>query len=171
MRNLEQYGKMCIENLNAIGIYPNKVESFTVNTRAKKRWGQTQRKDGKYYININIELLNEKSNENGLIETIYHELLHCVDGCMNHGSKWQDLAELVSDCYNVDITRCSNDEKKLGVEYANELRIARQQSKKEFKIKCCKCGKITSRLCYRKPKWYSQIERYNCVCGGELIRL
>lgn len=171
MRNLEKYGKMCIENLNAIGIYPNKIESFTVNTRAKRRWGQTRKKDGKYYININAELLNENASENGLIETIMHELLHCVDGCMNHGKKWQELAEIASDCYNVDITRCSNDEKKLGVEYANEYRTKMSQDKKLYKIKCSECGCETSRMCYRKPKWYSKIELYRCKCGGNLIRI
>ena len=39
MRNLEVYGRQCIEDLNAIGIYPNNVSEFKVNTRAKKRWG------------------------------------------------------------------------------------------------------------------------------------
>ena len=37
MRDLEKYGKQCIENLNAIGIYPNEIDKFIVNTRAKKK--------------------------------------------------------------------------------------------------------------------------------------
>ena len=39
MRNLEVYGRQCIENLNAIGIYPHEIDSFVVNTRAKKKMG------------------------------------------------------------------------------------------------------------------------------------
>lgn len=73
--------------------------------------GTGTKRNSCYSININVLLLNENCPENSLYETLYHELLHCVDGCMNHGIKWQQLAELVSDCYNVDITRCSSDEK------------------------------------------------------------
>lgn len=83
MRNLEAYGRQCIENLNAIGIYPHEIDSFIVNTRAKRRWGQTQKRNSRYSININVLLLNENCPENSLYETLYHELLHCVDGCMN----------------------------------------------------------------------------------------
>ena len=48
MRNLEVYGRQCIENLNAIGIYPNEVSEFKINTRAKKRWGQARKINGVY---------------------------------------------------------------------------------------------------------------------------
>ena len=50
MRNLEVYGRQCIEDLNAIGIYPNDILEFKVNTRAKKRWGQACKKSGVYSI-------------------------------------------------------------------------------------------------------------------------
>ena len=168
MRNLEQYGRECIKNLNAISIYPNEIDNFIVNTRAKRRWGQAQKKNGRYSININALLLNENCPEKGLYETLYHELLHCVDGCMNHGDKWQELAELVSDCYNVDITRCSSDEKKLGIELAEEKR----QEKNIYKVKCCNCGTVTKRMGYRAPKWYIHPEWYACKkCVGKLEKV
>lgn len=167
MRNLEVYGRQCIENLNAIGIYPYEIDSFIVNTRAKRRWGQVQKRNSRYSININALLLNENCPENSLYETLYHELLHYVDGCMNHGVKWQQLAELVSDCYNVDITRCSSDEKKLGKEFSEE-----QIQKNTYKVKCCDCGTITKRIGYRSPKWYIHPDLYKCSkCGGKLEKI
>lgn len=169
MRDLENYGRQCITNLNAIGIYPNDIDSFIVNTRAKRRWGQAQKRNGVYSINVNIILLNENTPENSLYETLYHELLHCVDGCMNHGDKWQNLADLVSDCYNVNITRCSSNEKKLGKEMAAEY----VQQKKEYAVKCTGCGIICRRMGYRNPKWYAHTEEYSCKrCGcDKLIRV
>ena len=172
MRNLEQYGKQCIENLNAIGIYPNEVSEFKINTRAKNRWGQTCKKDGIYSININYLLLQDDCPEKALLETLYHELLHCVDGCMNHGDKWQELAELVSDCYSVDITRVSSDDKKLGTEYANEVRIIKEQNMKKFAIQCVDCGNKYTRHGMRSPKWYVHPEWYKCKeCGGKLKKV
>ena len=75
MRNLEVYGRQCIENLNAIGIYPNEVSEFKINTRAKKRWGQARKINGVYSININVLLLQDDCPERALLETLYHELL------------------------------------------------------------------------------------------------
>ena len=172
MRNLEVYGRQCIEDLNAIGIYPHEIDSFVVNTRAKKRWGQACKKSGVYSININVLLLQDDCPERALLETLYHELLHCVDGCMNHGDKWQELAELVSDCYGVDITRTSSDDEKLGVEYANEVRIIEEQNMKTFIIQCVDCGTKTTRHGTRSPKWYVHPEWYKCSkCGGELKKV
>lgn len=167
MRDLDKYGKQCIENLNAIGIYPHEIDSFIVNTRAKKRWGQAVRESGHYTININYLLLDDSCPENSMYETLYHELLHCVDGCMNHGVKWQELAKLVSDCYNVDITICSSEEKILGKELSEEIR-----PKKTYKVRCCKCKNITTRMGYRAPKWYMYPELYICdKCGGKLEKV
>ena len=172
MRKLEVYGRQCIEDLNAIGIYPHEIDSFVVNTRAKKRWGQACKKSGVYSININVLLLQDDCPERALLETLYHELLHCVDGCMNHGEKWQELAELVNDCYMVNITRASSDEEKLGVEYASEVREVKQQSLKIFAVQCVDCGTKTTRRGMRSPKWYVYPERYKCSkCGGELKKV
>ena len=172
MRNLEQYGKQCIENLNAIGIYPNDILEFRINTRAKKRWGQACKKSGVYSININVLLLQDDCPERALLETLYHELLHCVDDCMNHGEKWQELAELVNDCYMVNITRASSDEEKLGVEYASEVREVKQQSLKIFAVQCVDCGNKCTRHGMRSPQWYAHPERYQCSkCGGKLKKV
>lgn len=168
MKNLENYGRQCIKDLNAIGIYPNDIEKFTVNTRAKTRWGQAVRKGGLYYININSMLLQDDCPEKALLETLYHELLHCVNDCMNHGKQWQDLADIVNDCYNVSVTRCSTDEKKLG-DYAKTIKNVRENSVKKFKVECRNCGNSTIRFGMRKPKWYVHPDWYTCtLCGGTL---
>lgn len=167
MRNLKEYANLCIENLNNIGIYPNKVTKFEINTRAKHRWGQTRydRTWGEYYININSILLDEKVDEKSLLNTLYHELLHCVDGCFNHGEKWQRLADLVNDCYNMDISRCTDAKTKLG-EMADDY-----DTRKTFSCECLECGMIHTKKGYRQPKWYAHPQYFSCKCGGALARI
>ena len=94
MRDLMEYANFCMEMLDEINIPYCEPESFTINTRAR-RWGQCKyiRASGKFYININITLLDERNGEDGLINTILHELLHTCPGCMNHGAEWKKWAE------------------------------------------------------------------------------
>ena len=47
--------------------------------------------------------MNEDVPEKALYETILHELLHTLPGCMNHGSKWTKYADFVSGHYDMDI--------------------------------------------------------------------
>ena len=48
MKDLQMIATECIRDLNAIGIYPHcKAKDFSVNTRAKKRWGQCRKKGDK----------------------------------------------------------------------------------------------------------------------------
>lgn len=95
MKNLNAIANEWIENLNAIDIYPNKISKFEVNKRSMNRWGQTRLRNGVYSININYLLLEDEAPEEALVNTLVHELLHCVDGCMNHGEKWKQLSEAV----------------------------------------------------------------------------
>ena len=85
MRDLTAYAIECMNELDNIGIEYGNIIEFTVNTRAKKRWGQCRAVPGGYSINISSVLLDERNDEKGLKETIHHELLHSCKGCMNHG--------------------------------------------------------------------------------------
>lgn len=159
---LNYYGKNCIKDLNAIGIYPNEIYEFTVNTRAKGRWGQARVRNGIYTININADLLEDNCPEKALRETLYHELLHCVDGCMNHGAKWNRLADLVNDCYSMNITRTSSTEEKVGTEYAQVIKAKAISELKVFSIKCTSCGTVSTKRGNRAPKWYAHPNNFRC---------
>lgn len=112
MKNLEEYAIRCMEELDAIGIEYGNIVEVKANTRAKKRWGQCKAIPGGYSINISVALLDERNNEQGLKETIIHELLHSCKGCMNHGEKWKRLAQKVNRAYGYNIKRCSSAEDK-----------------------------------------------------------
>jgi hypothetical protein len=171
MYNLTQLATEALNNLNAIGIYPHVTPSdFTVNTRATQRYGQARKrvKNGKvvYSINISSFLLDKRNDEKSVMTTIYHEAIHCCDDCMCHTGKWKELAELVSDCYNVDITRCSSFSDKLNEnvlqEHKEKIQKRREDNTYRYTCLCRACGVKSTRIMKRAPKWYTHTENFEC---------
>ena len=167
MYNLYQLATEAINNLNAIGIYPHLTPSdFKVNTRATYRYGQTRKRKGIYSVNISAFLLDKRNDEKSVMTTIYHECLHCCDDCMCHTGKWKEYAELVSDCYNVDITRCSSFREKLDESVFKEHRdkVCQRREKNRYRYFCyCEdCGSRIERIMYRAPKWHTQTNKFHC---------
>lgn len=160
MRNLDDYAIQCMEELDAISIEYGNIIEVVANTRAKKRWGQCKAIPGGYSININAILLDERNDEQGLKETIIHELLHSCKDCMNHGSKWNYLAQKVNSAYGYNIKRINSAAEK-GV--SEETRPYMEK----YTVKCNKCGYIYTRA--RKTKLIQYPEHYRCgCCGGSL---
>ncbi len=163
MRNLKEYTIRCMKELEAVGIEYGNIIEVKVNTRAKKRWGQCRAVPGGYSININAVLLDERNDEQGLKETIIHELLHSCKGCMNHSEKWKRLATKVNRAYNYNIKRCSTAEDKGVQEETTPISLHTVN----YVIKCNKCGCTYTRT--RMSKVVQHPERYRCrCCGGGL---
>ena len=164
MRDLMSYANFCMEMLDEINIPYSKVEQFTINTRAR-RWGLCSLRNGKYYIQINVTLLDERNGEDGLINTILHELLHTCPDCMDHGTQWKFWAEKVRKAYGYNIKRTSDDEEK-------EVTTGNlNYHKREYKylVYCKKCGKLVGKR-KRKCDVLDNIGRYRHGggCGGNL---
>ena len=136
MRNLDEYTIRCMEELDAVGIEYGNIIGVKVNTRAKKRWGQCRAVPGGYLIDISSVLLDERNDEQGLKETIIHELLHSCKGCMNHGENWKRLAAKVNRAYNYNIKRCSTADDKGVQEETKPISLHTVN----YVIKCNKCG-------------------------------
>ena len=166
MRNLKDYADYCMGMLDAIKIPYTRPEEFTVNTRAV-RWGQCKyvRSTGKYYIDINITLLDERNGKDGLINTILHELLHTCPNCMNHGSEWKKWAEKVKRYYGYDIKRLSDsDEKDIVTGNLNE-----KKTEYKYLIYCRKCGKlVTKRKKQCNITEYPELWIHGSECRGKL---
>ena len=100
-----------------------------------------------------------------VISTIVHELIHTVEGCYDHGSKFQSIAKKLSKVYNIDLgTRASKKE----MDMTREYRI----SKAKYVIKCtnpsCPCIVLRDRA----VDVVKHTERYSCgTCGSKLIRV
>ena len=90
--------EQCISEITCLGIELGKIASWSVNRRAKTRWGLCRlKRDGSYEIEIAESLLaDDRISEKACKETIIHELLHTCKGCMRHTGKWKQYAELMN---------------------------------------------------------------------------
>jgi predicted SprT family Zn-dependent metalloprotease len=169
----------CIEELNAIGLYPQiTANDFFINTSIQKTLGVCWRNkkgytNNKYMIEISTRMLGDDVLEEGLRLTILHELCHASDITFKdgHTGKWKEWAELVNDCYAVNIKRCI-----LTAKY--NIPPRKQPPKKKYVCECKHCGGKVCRMGYRAPKWYSLTEKHiahgyyhKCADGthGQLI--
>lgn len=152
MKDLQATATKCIKMLEDIGIHPTVTPSqFTVNTRATRRFGQARKANGRWYnVNINHWLLDDHSPQEGLENTVLHELLHTVDGCNGHTGKWLRLARQVQLAYGYDITRTSSAEEKLG---ENAKKFRQERIEKQVK------------RAHSKPYPYKYA--VSCECGQE----
>lgn len=148
------------------GLETGTIADVKANGRAKSRWGSCKREFGVYKIEVNADLLDERNDYRGLVETLAHEILHTVEGCLNHGPKWKAAADRVNAMYGTHIQRSSTQEEK-GVAYRT-LGKSRNETAK-YKLICRKCGH--EYLYKRCTKAVQHPENYMCACcKGELKR-
>lgn len=156
MKDVYEYALKAMEMLDAIGIKYGNVTEVSVNYRAR-RWGLCTHylNDGTFKIQINHNLL-EADNDEGLMNTMLHELLHAAAPGDHHGGMWLRYAEEVRRAYGYNIKRCSSEEEKGVAEYMAQQRAqqaAAEQATKEskrYQTYCPKCNAVLNgrdRLC------------------------
>ena len=159
MKDLVRLLEECKEELDSIDIAYGKIVDIVPNSRAKSRWGQCCKRADGFHININIVLLKDDVSDKTTKETIMHEVLHTCKGCMNHGHEWQRLADIVNDCYNYHVKRCTSE---------NEKGVSLERKNREYKyvFECEKCGQKINRA--KMSDFVKNTNRYRCgKCGGK----
>lgn len=158
MRNLQMYAQYCLDNLNAIGIYPNITADKFKATVQYKTWGlcKTHKniKTGEltHKITVSKFLLDENVPVKSLMQNLYHEALHACDECYKdgHNGNWLKYANMVNKHYNMNIKE-SHSSEELGVN---------DKKTKTFQAKCVDCGYVFSRQGYRAPKWVAHPSKF-----------
>lgn len=173
MRNKQQYlwevTVECMRELDALNIPYGKVHEVTINTRAKRRWGQCQKRNGVYRINISDRLLGENVSKDALKHTVIHELLHTVPNCMNHREPWKAVADKVNKAYGYNIKRCTSSEEK-GLDDTDVEETRRRTSTIKHLFKCTGCGQQIERV--RESKFTRNPQNYRCgKCGSRFEKL
>ncbi len=93
---------------NEIKTIASKMKSFDIpisqNIKFKEcsgfgTVGWCKKINGGYVVAINKNIVFKKD----LQETIIHELIHTIDGCLNHNKKWRSYASLCSYKFGVEI--------------------------------------------------------------------
>lgn len=162
----------CVDELRDIGIYedisPN--ISYEVNTRAKNRLGVCRHRRGSEYYTYHIvgisDWVLEKFSNHDIKNVIIHELLHTIEGCNNHGYKWQDYANAVNYRTNYHITRTENLKDlciRNGVDYEEF-----NNNMYKYEITCKKCGATwhKHKLLGRHLLYYKSGNMRHRACGG-----
>ena len=158
MRNINEVMRNCCNKLDAIGIKYGKIVSVSINTRAKKRWGQCKMENGCYMISISSRLMSEDVALIHLENTMIHEILHTCNGCMNHGATWKNLAEKVNSAYGYNIKRTTSSAEK-GIEPIQTIYNIKH------KFVCKGCGAFVVRQ--RESDFTRHYNLYRCAkCRG-----
>lgn len=162
MKNIIELVEESKCELDLLGIKYQEVRTWTVNSRAKCRWGQCKMlSNGVFDISISARLLEDDVDNNVVKSTIIHELLHTVEDCFGHGEKWKMLALKVNQAYpDYNIKRISTAEEK-------GIKSDIKEYKKNHKIVCIECGYFVYRQ--RAGKLVLHPEKFRCgKCGGIL---
>ena len=146
----------CKYELERLHIPISPVTEFKINTRATARFGQCSRISGGFSIDINYKLC-DGMHEDGLKNTIYHELLHTCPDCNNHGREWKRLSKIVEDKLGQKISRMNSwEEKGFATTGTNK-----------YVFKCMSCGRV---LEYKRN--CKAVRMLKCrFCGGTLTKL
>lgn len=152
MKDLNKLYKECLEELDSIGIEYGKIDSITVNTRAKKRFGQCRiEKNAKewenrrYSINISAILLNDTVSDESVKNTIIHEILHTCRNSFTHKEQWKRNTYKVKKYLGYDIKRSSC-----------------------YIYKCPSCGQVVKRM--RASNFLDRYKCGRCKCDFEQIK-
>lgn len=128
----------CERELRESGVkITDKQISWSVNSRAKSRWGQCKKIRGgdEWAINISRNLLTS-GTENGIRSVIIHELIHTCENSFNHGPSFKANAALVNRKFGYHVSRTDS---------AEELGVKEDVSDAKYVIRCPKCGMTWTR--------------------------
>lgn len=138
LKDLEKEVKECLKIIKKLGL-SNHMEKvryvLRINDRATKYLGLCTFKSKNpltYIITINGPFLKVAKPQD-VHDTIMHEVLHTLPGCMDHGEKWQNYASIIEKyepCYTIS---------RLG-DCAEYKKLFQQKSK--YIITCKGCGHV-----------------------------
>lgn len=165
MKDLEKLISEVEADLSSLKIRYRKVRSWTVFNNKKSQLGNCKIVgNGVFDISISEILLQDDIDDQKSKNTIAHELLHTVEGCMNHKWYWNKLATLVNEKISGYNIKRTFDPKEIGMDTAVRKPVY------HYFFKCKGCG---IELKYqRKGKFVQYPEKYYCRhCGGKFERI
>lgn len=158
-----------VKLLSALGYTEALTNTYDVklSNRSKKMFGCCKSYNDNFYgITINENYLRTAKPEN-IHELIMHEVIHSLNGCMNHGYAWKSVAAKVNRVYNFKTierlaTSQEYDDNYLNSQYKH--RITCDGCHKTWgwlnyssKVRACIKGKCTCKRCGSKSFTYTYI--------------
>lgn len=164
MRDLQYYGKLVEDELAVIGLVSPKPIRYEASNRLTRAWGNCTTYRNKPYTLIKVAtwMLADDIPEKQLRQLLAHEICHSVDeNKSGHKGRWLEFAELVSDCYDMDIQQYVTNEEREAVKctqgYQDMLEKRRNRQNNvswEFMCDNFGCEKYGHAWKYKRmPKW------------------
>lgn len=152
-----------LDELAAIGLVPSHLESVKLRKQNKKfgcchtNYIKATGKVLHNNITINRKFIEENASDKALKDVLVHEICHAMEDCAlcGHDGKWSEYADLINDCYSMDIRQYGSYEK-------YELT---QTERNTYRCKCEHCGRIIAKKGYRAPKWYKHPQGFTHTCA------
>lgn len=174
MRDLQYYGKLVEDELAVIGLVSPKPIRYEASNRLTRAWGNCTTYRNKPYTLIKIAtwMLADDIPEKQLRQLLAHEICHSVDeNKSGHKGRWLEFAELVSDCYDMDIQQYVTESEREAVQNVQayqDMIERRKQRKLDYKWEyhCPKCGHVYRNK--RRPNglaYYPTTNEINYCCG------
>lgn len=137
-----------------------KVEKIGISPRATSRHGVCKYHNGKCTIEISKKMFNFEDDE--MITTLIHEILHTFKDTKGHNYKWKWYANKITNNTKYTITRTRNingDE--------------RAEIKYNWKITCLGCGCVwkQQKMTQRVLKGFEEKRRYHRQCGSHEFKV
>lgn len=170
MRDLQKLFTECINELEVIDIpFSKNIVKVTANNRLSSTYGKCKRfrnndKTFDYQIEIASFLLDERLPDKVVRSTLMHEIVHTCNGCFDHGKLFHKYGEIISDCYDVEITTYVSNERMKIVEKAGVVHKRKQPNSDSWEFKCIGCERIWRYS--RKPKFLKAYEPINMIVQG-----
>jgi hypothetical protein len=141
-RDLQELFKTCLEEQDVLEIpYSRNIVRVSENTRFKSTYGRCRRKpNGTYEIQIASFLLDDRLDDKVVRSTLHHEIVHTIDGCMNHGKKFMNYLNFIGDCYGLDVSARVSYERAKKVREAG-LEPKRNETRYNWSMTCLGCGR------------------------------
>ena len=169
MKNLEKLAAECEADLRSLGYTPCANIQWSVNTRAKKRWGQCRYISATACaINISDRLLQDGVDDHMAKNTILHELAHTVQDkngkyANKHTGLWLQIANKVNAKFPQYTIKRTTSSAEKGIAPAKVAQV-------NYILRCEHCGKEYRRE--RMSKVVAHPEKYKCGnCGFKLVRV
>ena len=174
MRDLQYYGKLVEDELAVIGLVSPKPIRYEASNRLTRAWGNCTTYRNKPYTLIKVAtwMLADDIPERNLRMLLMHEVAHAVDENKHgHKGRWLEIAELINDCYAMDIQQYVTNEEREAVQNVQayqDMVEKRRQRKLDYKweFHCPKCGHVYRDK--RRPNglaYYPSTKEINYCCG------
>lgn len=92
-----------VKDIKSLGYEVGTITDFSVNNRYRRAWAKCY-KTGRNTFKIGINPALLKANPESARSTIYHEVIHAIPGCFNHGTPFREVAVKVNRKFKTHVT-------------------------------------------------------------------